>query len=435
MSGIARLSIFTLFLAACGGSTDPMDTTPDRDGGVPRDGGVCALQVPGDVTVRVGARIEFDAREVGGSTVEISWPAAFSVLDADLVRAPYEPGAYPVEVRAACGETSTRTVTVEALAFGEPIEWTVGPDAREHPAMWIDPAEPDALYLFGGFSFAPRQFTVVDDLWRFDLNTEAWTEIGQGPLLAGGRVAHVPGRGAFYEGGNGPNQELPFSLVEITASTATASVRTVSPDGAPREGATLHGLVYDEARGRLLSFAGFHPNLTNEVFTYDLATNRYAPLTVAGPAPSARYGFFFALDAETDRLIVYSGGQSGIAGDPVNAATDTWALDLSTDPPAWTELLGEADSAPGRRNGCAALDAKHHRLFVWGGTPDARTTRTRLWVLDLDPGRERWTRIDIGDDRVRSSCSAVYDAARERILFGFGNNSRGIYADLTPLDL
>lgn len=411
-------------------------TTP-RDGGVTRDAGHCALEVPDDLTVRGGARLDFTAREVGGSAVEVTWPAAFVVLDADRVRAPYEAGAYAVEVRAACGDAATRTVTVEALAFDAPIEWTVGPDAREHPAMWIDPAEPDALYLFGGFSFVPRQFTVVDDLWRFDLSAGTWTELDvpAAPLLASGRVAFVPGRGALYEGGVGPNQEQPFSLVEFATSTATTTVRALTPAGAPAEGASLHGVVYDEARDRLVSFGGFHPDLTNTVFTYGLSTNQYAPLTTAGDPPSARYGFFFALDPEGDRVIVFSGAQRPVAGNPVNAATDTWALDLSVDPPVWTELLGEAESAPGRRNGCAAFDPEHHRFFVWGGTPDARTTQTQLWVLDLDPGRERWTGLDIGDERVRSSCSAVYDPARERILFGFGNNTSGIYADLTPLPL
>lgn len=423
-----------LVLIACGDATSD---SPPRDGGVERDGGVCALEVPDDLTVRAGALVPFAASEVGGSAVELSWPGSFVVLGPDEVRAPYDPGTYAVDVRAACGDETQRTITVEALAFGAPIEWTVGPDAREHPAMWIDPAEPDALYLFGGFSFVPRQFTVVDDLWRFDLNAESWTQLDNGgaPLLAAGRVAFVPGLGAYYEGGSGPANELPFSLVEIDASSATTSVRQVSPSGAPNEGATLHGLVYDEPRSRLLSFGGFHPGLTNELFAFDLTTNEYGPIATSGEAPSPRYGFFLAVDEAADRLILFSGGQQAVAGDPVNAATDTWALDLSTTPPTWSQLFGSSDSASGRRNGCSAMDTKNRRFFVWGGTPDGRTTKTQLWILDLDPGQERWHQLPIGNDRVRSSCSAIYDPARERILFGFGNNSAGIFADLTPLAL
>jgi len=35
----------------------------------------------------------------------------------------------------------------------------------------------------------------------------------------------------------------------------------------------------------------------------------------------------------------------------------------------------------------------------------------------------------------RSSCSSVYDPKRKRILFGFGNNTSGEFADLVGLNL
>src|SRR5262249_25020705 len=63
----------------------------------------------------------------------------------------------PLEVT--CGSvhrSETLTTTVRALAWQQLPAWTPhvdGPPSREYGSMWIDPADPDRLLLFGGFLY------------------------------------------------------------------------------------------------------------------------------------------------------------------------------------------------------------------------------------------------------------------------------------------
>ena len=144
-------------------------------------------------------------------------------------------------------------------------------------------------------------------------------------------------------------------------------------------------------------------------------------------APSARYGFFSGFDAERGRLVVFSGAQ-GFA--PLDPAADTWALDLRSDPPAWHRLASgeEPGSPPGRRNGVAVWDPTGSRLFVFGGTADARGSEPGLWAFDATPGAERWARVEREmSPPVRSSAFGVFDASRGRVVFGFGNTTASNY--------
>lgn len=432
MSTNARCVLALPLLLSCGTSVDE----PDLDAGVARDAGVCRLVAPEAVSVRAGGLLTLEAQEAGGAEVTIAWPEAFVVRSERQARAPYEVDRFDVAVEAACGDARTIAVTTTAIEFEPLAAWAEGdgPDAREHPAMWIDPSNPDRLFLYGGFSFVPRQLTVVDDLWSYDLVSETWTEVDDdgAPALASGRHA-VIGDTLYYEGGRTPNETTPSALVSLDTRAATWS--DVATRDAPAGGASLHGLV---ARGdQLVSFGGIRGNrLSSDVWTVDLVLGAYTSVTLEGAAPSPRYGFFVADDRANDRVVVFSGAQAGTRANPVNAADDTWVLELG-EPMRWTMLFDASASPPGRRNGCSALDEAGRRFFVWGGTSNGRTSQPGLWVLDLDRGAERWTYVETerGDGLVRSSCSAVYDPARRRILFGFGNTTSARYADLVALPL
>jgi hypothetical protein len=108
---------------------------------------------------------------------------------------------------------------------------------------------------------------------------------------------------------------------------------------------------------------------------------------------------------------------------------------LHETPVRWVKLLDADPNVPGRRNGCSAFDPIGQRFFIWGGTDDARTTQRGLFALDLEQGHEGWTKVELPPGRPeRSSCTAIYDPARHRILFGFGNDD-DIYADFAVLSL
>lgn len=440
---MARLAgSFLALLAACGPATAPAEFDLRPVTLTP-----CALapSLPTEVKQGVEVRIPLNPSRSGALAVVTVPAGAEASLDGDVLvyRSGFESlgRAAVVEVEFTCdGKTSTTPVALPVtgqVRWKAPITWAAsgGPDAREHPLLFIDPAAPDVLWLFGGFSFVPRQFTVVNDLWRLDLTTDTWTRVATmgAPLLGGSRLSRGARAGEFFLfGGQTPADDVSTDVYRFDVTQTPVTFERLTPTGtAPA--ATLGALVHDATRQRLISFGGYTgADVSNAVHTLSLqgaqawATER----TTGGPSP--RYGFFSAVDGE--RLIVFSGAQLPVAGNQINAAGDAWALDLAT--LTWTKLTNATVDAPGRRNGCGGLDPKTRRFYVWSGTPDGVSAVPLLSVLEL--GREplAWARVTTtAPPTARGSCSAVVDAPRRRMLLGFGNTLGQQFADLQVLDL
>lgn len=371
---------------------------------------------------------------------------AEATLEGDVLV--YRPGfeslgaAAVVELEFACGgSTATMPVQVPVtgqVRWGTPVTWAAaaGPDAREHPSLFIDPAAPDVLWLYGGFSFVPRQFTVVNDLWRLDLKTNAWTKVDavDAPLLGGGRIAGGARAGEFMLfGGQTPTNDLSDEVYRFDVTSSPVRFERVDTTG-PAPAATLGAVVLDTDRRRLISFGGFAgADVSNAVHTLSLDAPRvWRAVSTPGAGPSPRYGFFAARDGE--RLVVFSGAQRPAGNDPINAAGDAWALDVAT--LEWTKLADATSDAPGRRNGCGAIDPATRRLFIWSGTPDGTSAVPLLSVLELGRATPGWSRVSTPNTpTARGSCSAIIDAPRRRMLFGFGNTVGQQFADLQVLEL
>jgi hypothetical protein len=320
------------------------------------------------------------------------------------------------------------------LRWGAPITWQEGPSEREHPALLIDAASPDVLWLYGGLGFVPRQFTVLNDLWRLDLRTNTWSDVPavDAPLVAGGRLAVTGTPGVFLLfGGQDVADDVSATVYRLDTRATPARFEAVSAAGAA--GSTLNAFVYDAPRDRWVAFGGFDgAGPSNQSQTLSLASPPVWTPVQARMAPSPRYGFFWAVDGA--RLLVASGAQVPRAGNPINPANDTWALDLER--LEWTRLEAGSAEAPARRNGCGGFDPSTRRLFAWGGTADGQSAVDALSVLPVGDAQPRWrTARPEGEAPVRASCSGVFDGARRRVLLGFGNTARARYADLQVLEL
>jgi len=126
-------------------------------------------------------------------------------------------------------------------------------------------------------------------------------------------------------------------------------------------------------------------------------------------------------------------GQDG--ADNLDIATDTWALELGEEPARWVRLFESDEHAIARRNSAFAYDSTHHRLFVWGGTPDGVDSVPGIQVLHLDRGHEEWLSFDTPDTMPsRTSGAGVFDATTNSIYWGFGNDD-AIYTDLHRMRL
>ena len=406
----------------------------------------CSASAPSDITLVLGGRARIPlAPALAAELLEVDGDGITATLEGDavLVRAGYETGSASVALHCEDGSAEV-AVSIVALRM-EPLRtWDhragEGPAGREYFAWWITPSEPDVLWLYGGFVYEPRQFTPSTEAWRLDLRTTSWTpleSVGIAPP-PGGRVAPGPGGATLYFGGAEITADGSLDTPPVLARVE-ASADTMVFDDMPAAGAIgsyTGAMVHDAARGRWLSVCGADTRVLGlhcEVHAYTPETG-FVALDVEGTYPPGRYGFHYALDAETDRVIVF-GGQVGPNNEDLLG--DTWALELAPDGdasrPRWVLLADDGEGAPGRRNGAYALDPEGHRLFVWGGTPDGRVSVPGLDVLSLDRGSEAWTHLDLPSEiPPRTSGAGVYDAARGRILFGFGNDD-AIFTDLYAL--
>lgn len=378
-------------------------------------------------------------------------PAGWTVTTADQelrIKVPYSAaGSSPVTLSVLCRGTPQAVpvdVTVRALAWEALPTWRPaqnGPLAREYFALWVDEADPDRLLLFGGFHYVPAQFTPANDLWEYNLATNVWTEVQPttpAPYLPGGRSAPVPGaRAILYYGGTAPS-DTPYSLKRLEYAPGVMRWTDEPVARAPSVGAYTGAFIFDEVNERYVSACGASSGVGYHCQVSTFITNGTQGIwqreTPAGETPTGRNGFFYAYDKETQRLIMFSGDQGGEgwAGD---MAQDTWALELGESPMRWVKLLDAQDPLLGRRNGAYVLDPVNHRLLVWGGTPDGADSFPGLYALDLDRGHERWDLVPTTNQAPgRTSAMGVYDAARQRFLFGFGNDD-ALYADLWALNL
>jgi hypothetical protein len=324
--------------------------------------------------------------------------------------------------------THTVTVTVAPLRWFPRVTWTdAGPATREHAAMMVD-APRNQLLLLGGSGYAP-QGTPLSDAWRFDLATQTWSAAtldGDMPAAAGSRrVVLMPdGVTAYLFGGYGAANEVNNDLYRVTLHEGNPMIRRITQVNPP-PARSLHGFGYDPVRRRFATFGGAsRTSPLDDTWTMTLEgdTATWTPLKTTD-GPSARYGFFAAMDTERGRLIVFGGAQGFATLDP---ASDTWALDLRSEPPMWRQLAtGDEPGSPiGRRNGVTVWDPTGPRMWIFGGTADARTTVAGLWVFDAFPGAEHWNTVErTNSPPLRSSAFGVFDAARNRVVFGFGNSN------------
>ncbi|TLZ70592.1 MAG: hypothetical protein E6K10_07470 [Methanobacteriota archaeon] len=197
---------------------------------------------------------------------------------------------------------------------------------------------------------------------------------------------------------------------------ATNGWQDMNPSARP-SGREHPGIAYDAQSDRLILFGGGN-HLTsvysNETWAYDFETNTWTNMSPPSP-PSRRYDFGMVYDSRADRVILFGG-----AGPTQN--NETWAYDFETN--AWTRLTPTRSPAP-RQAHSMAYDSESDRVLLFGG---AYTRDNETWAYDFNANA--WTRMNPPTHPTgRWGARMAYDPRADRVvLFGGWDGS---YSDET----
>jgi hypothetical protein len=333
------------------------------------------------------------------------------------------------------GGTATYPIPVAVASVGwkPDVQWSgaTNPVAREHGTFLFDEST-NTAFLMMGSGYAP-QGTALGDFWAFDVASSKWTQITPTgdvpPPTASGRAVTIPQTTTAYMFGgyNTDGTTVNNDLYRIDFGGGRL-VFTKVMQQSPPSARSLHGLGYDPMTQTFVVFGGYSWDAgpVNDTWTMQLSgtTAQWTQQHLtAGPSP--RYGFFYGTDMVAGRFIVFSGAQPPTAeSNAVNAAKDTWALDLRATPPAWSMVLDgtEMGSPTGRRNGCFVVNPRGPTLYVFGGTPDELSAAPGLWALDMRPGHEAFTSMTLPAEPIdRASNFGFYNPVTDTVSCGFGN--------------
>lgn len=219
-------------------------------------------------------------------------------------------------------------------------------------------------------------------------------------------------------------------IVALPAWAADGTWSAVAASGpSSRESSAA---VYDATNHRYIVFGGLFKDyvgdytLFNELWMLSLdGTPAWTHTTIDGASPGPRHSPQWTYDAANNRVFVFGGYGEHYPGDAYAYLNDVWVLTLNGTP-AWTELTPVGIPPSGRLAGAAIYDPLRQRFIGFGGTVNLPVD---TWSLELAPGQPRWMELRTGGTSPPGGygMTAVYDAARDRMLIFGGSTSDSYY--------
>jgi hypothetical protein len=301
----------------------------------------------------------------------------------------------------------------------EPLAWArldaSGPGAREDHT-WTVSGDGRTAILFGGRDGA----TVFGDLWAYDLDADAWTELSPGPGPVprfGHEAAWVDGVGLVVFAG----QAGPDFFNDLWAYDPDANAWTELPSRGDVPVSRYGTCAAVGPDGRLWISHGFTSDGVrfSDTRAYDFDAGTWADETPGGTRPVERclHGCWWTDDGD---LALYAGQTTGTL-----ALADRWALADG----AWSEISG---TLPPERNlyARARIDGA---TLVFGGQALDTSYRSDLWMLP-DAGGDAVALEPTGESPPgRAGAEMVTDTEAGRVLLFGGRGADGGLADLWAL--
>ncbi len=324
-------------------------------------------------------------------------------------------------------ETQTPEPTRDARASWTRLE-TAGdvPAAREDHTWTVDGPEMTA-YLFGGRAGS----TTFDDLWAYDLATDAWREVepaGPRPL---GRFGHeaqwVVGRLVVFAGQADASTFFGDLWAYDPGANAWTELPAAGDAPVPRYGSCS---AWGEA-DRLWISHGFTEDGARffDTRAYDFIARRWTDMTPPGPAPVERclHVCWWTADG---RFALYGGQTTGVA-----ALGDLWALTPGAgegQTGSWAKIEVER---PSERALPAAAIRAEAEVILFGGKGLDGAYLADLYRIDGLTLQPTPIAVDGVAPGGRAAATLIHDKAGRRLLLFGGKDAAGANAELWALTL
>lgn len=256
-----------------------------------------------------------------------------------------------------------------------------GPQPPDPKTSWPMVYDPTGHRMLAYGSNILNQGLVPGELWALSLaDPPSWrrVETGGAPLWG-------PFSPAVYDSAR---DRMVYFLTQPQESTSVWTLHLADslywerlPAANPPTHSTFLAAAFDGVRDRILLVEG-GPNGPSRVRTWEfrLSTNEWSPLTTAGQPPWGQYFGNVEFDPISDRLIWICKAQFCYCERP-------YVLDLSANPPIWSEISVGAKRPPAADFADTVYDPIGHRVLFLGGSyaPNVHGDGS-LWSLDLtDP--------------------------------------------------
>ena len=291
-----------------------------------------------------------------------------------------------------------------ATAAALPAQWaqqspTSSPSPRRAGAAAFDPVT-NRMIIYGGLTASPAQS--VADMWAYNGQWTQLTATGANQRWGHQMVADTTNGRLVTFGGRSPNIS---NLADDTLTWSGAGPwQTVATTNAPSP-RFLYGLAYDALRDRVVLFGGrdgFAPN--NETWEFD-GTDWTQVTTANAPAPREEMGM--AYDASLNRVVLFGGCDESTQ----TIYGDTWVYNGTN----WTDVTPASSPSP-RFRGTMVYDIDRSRTVYYGGFDGAARLEE---VLEFAGGQ--WTTFTAQGNSPLNSTEgySAYDSARGlTVLFG-----------------
>jgi N-acetylneuraminic acid mutarotase len=279
---------------------------------------------------------------------------------------------------------------------------------NEHVAVYAD--NTNEMVVFGGQTAVPENCGFVasvfsDETWIYDDACNGWTQVeGDGPGGRARAAAAYDGEsmwvfGGRWRAGTSGNYTVYDELWRFEVATRTWSqIRPNSQDVPP--GRVNHAMTYDASRNRLWIFggnrstSGLQVSLLNDVWYFDIGAMTWHRLATEGEAPTPRLFVTLLHDATRDQLITFGGADETLFNNDARYFDTLWSLDLATS--TWSPLPDSGNRPAGRFWSRMVHLPESDQFVLFGGHDDQTLgNRNDTWIYD--PNGEAWLELTAGD--------------------------------------